>query len=287
MIPVLLALGFTLSFSSAFVLARRGILYCNIILGSLIATCVNLFVLTVWVAATAPLSAILDGRILIFFALGLFVPSISRTLLLVAVQKVGASRSASLRAMSPLLASLMAVAFLGERPTTLNVVGMLGVITGGVLLSRRGRKEKEWRRRDLIYPLAGTFLLGIRDVVIRYGVADHPHPAVGAWAAVLVSVFVVGAYWLWVRTPGEGIPPLGGWVYFGLLGVVLGVGFVMLFLAYQTGRVVIISPISGATPLFTLLFSAIFLRDLERLNLPLLAGCLCIVLGGALVALQL
>ncbi|MDP6483929.1 MAG: EamA family transporter [Nitrospinota bacterium] len=64
-------------------------------------------------------------------------------------------------------------------------------------------------------------------------------------------------------------------------------GFVLWFFAFQEGRVITLSPISGATPLFTLLFSALFLRDLERLSWPLAAGCLCIVLGGVLVALRI
>lgn len=287
MIPVLLVLGCTVSFSSTFVFARRGILYCNVVQGTLIATWVNFLLLTAWVAVSAPLSAFLDKRLLVFFVLGLFVPSMSRLLLLAAVETIGASRSASLRAMSPLLASLLAVFLLGERPTALNVVGMLAIIAGGVLLSRRGREERAWRRRDLIYPLAGTLLLAMRDVVIRYGVAGNPHPVVGAWAAVLVSVVVIGAFWWWVRPEGSGWPPLGGWVYFGLVGVALGVGFVMLFFAYRTGKVIVLAPISGTTPLFTLLFSALFLRGLERVTFPLVAGVLCIVLGGVLVALQL
>jgi uncharacterized membrane protein len=138
----------------------------------------------------------------------------------------------------------------------------------------------------MIYPLFGTFLLGIRDVVIRFGVSTYPHPGVGAWATVMTSVVALGGFWLWRRPRGEGIPPLGGWVYFSLVGAALGIGFVMLFFAFQSGQVVIISPISGTTPLFTLIFSALFLRDLEPLTLPLVAGVLCIVSGGVLVALQ-
>ena len=287
MSPILLALAATILFSSTFVWARRGVLYCDILLGTLIASWVNFLILTVWVAATAPMSAFADKRILTFFGLGLFVPSFSRLLLLAAVEKVGASRTSSLRAMSPFLASLMAVLFLGERPTLWNVIGMTVIIAGGMILSKPGRKERVWRRRDLIYPLAGTVLLGFRDVVIRYGVADHPHPVVGAWAMLLASGVVISGIWLWRRPGGEGFPPLRGWIYFGLVGGVLGIGFVLWFFAFQTGRVVTLSPISGATPLFTLLFSAIFLRDLERLTWPLAAGCLCIVLGGVLVALRI
>jgi drug/metabolite transporter (DMT)-like permease len=283
----LLALAATILFSSTFVWARRGVLYCDILLGTLIASWINFLILTVWVAAMAPVSAFADKRILMFFGLGFFVPALSRLLLLAAVEKVGASRSSSLRAMSPFLASLMAVLFLGERPTVWNVVGMAAIIAGGVILSKPGRKEGVWRRRDLIYPLAGTILLGFRDVVIRYGVADRPHPIVGAWAMLLASGMVISGIWLWRRPAGEGFPPLEGWIYFGLVGLVLGIGFVLLFFAFQKGRVVTLSPISGATPLFTLLFSALFLRDLERLSWPLAAGCLCIVLGGVLVALRI
>ena len=31
-----------------------------------------------------------------------------------------------------------------------------------------------------MYPLAGTVLLGLRDVAIRFGVTENPHPVVGA-----------------------------------------------------------------------------------------------------------
>lgn len=287
MSPILLALAATILFSSTFVWARRGVLYCDILLGTLIASWINFLILTAWVAATAPMSAFADKRIFMFFGLGLFVPSLSRLLLLAAVEKVGASRVSSLRAMSPFLASLTAVLFLGERPTPWNVIGMIVIIAGGVILSKPGRKERVWRRWDLLYPLAGMVLLGFRDVVIRYGVADQPHPVVGAWAMLLSSGVVISGIWLWRRPAGEGFPPLRGWIYFGLVGGVLGIGFVLWFFAFQTGRVVTLSPISGATPLFTLLFSAIFLRDLERLTWPLAAGCLCIVLGGVLVALRI
>ena len=188
--------------------------------------------------------------------------------------------------MSPLLAMVMAVFFLGERPTLLNVFGMAAIIVGGVLLSMRGRQEVPWRRRDMLYPLLGTLLLAMRDVVIRFGVSTYPHPGVGAWATVVTSVAALGGFWLWRRPRGEGIPPLRGWVYFGLVGAALGIGFVMLFFAFQSGEVIVISPISGTTPLFTLIFSALFLRDLEPLTLPLVVGVLCIVLGGVMVALQ-
>ena len=218
MSPILLALAATILFSSTFVWARRGVLYCDILLGTLIASWINFLILTAWVAATAPLSAFADKRILMFFGLGLFVPSLSRLLLLAAVEKVGASRTSSLRAMSPFLASLMAVLFLGERPTLWNVIGMTVIIAGGMILSKPGRKERVWRRRDLIYPLAGTVLLGFRDVVTRYGVADHPHPVVGAWAMLLTSGVVISGIWLRRRPGGEGFPPLRGWIYFGLVG---------------------------------------------------------------------
>ena len=284
MTPVLLVVAATILFSSTFVWARRGLLYCDIIIGTLIATCINFVVLSIWVSATAPLAAFFDRRIIFFFALGLFVPSISRLALLAAVQKVGASRSASLRAMSPFLASLLAILFLGERPTLANLIGMFAIIGGGVLLSRRGQEEKPWRKKDLVYPLAGTILLGLRDVAIRFGVTENPHPVVGAWATVLISVVVIWLFWLWRKPPGQPAPPLEGWVYFGLVGLALGIGFIFLFYGYQNAPVVVLSPISGTTPLFTLMFSVLFLKDLEKVTPGLVAGCLCIVVGGVLVA---
>ena len=302
--PVFWTLLSSLSFASCYILARRGTVYCNVTLGTLIATGVNLFIMTIWALSTTPRAALADGRLWVFCLIGLFVPGISRLLLILSVHKVGASRSSSIRAAAPLIATLAAVLWLKESPTLFSLAGIGAIVLGGVFLSRKSRNEPLWNRRDLIspdeerpspqgwmyfgaFPLGGTVLTAFRDVSVRFGLADYPYPVAGFWAATAVSMLVVLVYWRWTRSPDEERPSPQGWMYFGALGVGVSVGFTTLFFAFQAGEVVVVSPVTGTTPLFTLFLSAMFLRGLDRLTVPVIAGSALIVLGSVLVALRI
>ncbi|HJM43541.1 MAG TPA: DMT family transporter, partial [Nitrospinota bacterium] len=231
--PVLWTLLSSLSFGCCYILARRGTVYCGVTLGTLISMGVNLLLLTIWALSTTPWAALADGRLWVFCLIGLFVPGFSRLLLISSVHKVGASRSSSIRAGAPLIATLVAVLWLKESPTPLNLAGIGAIVLGGVFLSKKSRNEPLWNRRDLIFPLGGTVLTAFRDVSVRFGLADYPYPVAGSWAATAVSMLVVLACWRWTRSPDEERPPPQGWMYFGALGVGVSVGFTTLFFAFQ------------------------------------------------------
>ena len=285
--PIFWTLLSSLSFASCYILARRGTVYCNVTLGTLIATGVNLFIMTIWALSTTPWAALADGRLWVFCLIGLFVPGFSRLLLIRSVHKVGASRSSSIRAGAPLIATLAAILWLKESPTPFSLAGIGAIVLGGVFLSKKSRNEPLWNRRDLIFPLGGTVLTAFRDVSVRFGLADYPYPVAGSWAATAVSMLVVLVYWRWTRSPDEERPSPQGWMYFGALGVGVSLGFTTLFFAFQAGEVVVVSPVTGTTPLFTLLLSAMFLRGLDRVTVPVIAGSALIVLGSVLVALRI
>ena len=56
--------------------------------------------------------------------------------------------------------------------------------------------------------------------------------------------------------------------------------------AFVSGPVVLVSPITATSPIWTLLMSSIFLRDLERINLNSIIGTLCVVVGVIAVYLS-
>ncbi len=206
--PVLWTLLSTITFSSGYILARRGNRYCSVPQGTVIATGVNLVLMTAWALSVTPPEVLRDPRLLVFCAIGLFVPGLSRLLLILSVQKVGASRSSSIRATGPLLATLGAILWLGETPSALNLIGILMIVTGGFFLSKKSRGETLWHRRDLIFPLAGTFLTAMRDVAVRYGLSGFPicdHGGMGLHIGLLLR----GAPVLADETPGgRGRAPL-------------------------------------------------------------------------------
>ena len=58
-----------------------------------------------------------------------------------------------------------------------------------------------------------------------------------------------------------------------------------MFVALENADVVVVSPVSSTNPLFTLLFAAILLRDLERFNIRILMGSMLVVLGVVVISL--
>ena len=56
-----------------------------------------------------------------------------------------------------------------------------------------------------------------------------------------------------------------------------------VFYALSHGKVVIVEPLVSSNPVLTLLFTAIFLRDLEAINVRVIFGGLLTVIGTILV----
>jgi uncharacterized membrane protein len=73
---------------------------------------------------------------------------------------------------------------------------------------------------------------------------------------------------------------------YGFLGVdaLFGAGGLLaLFIALEAGPVTIVDPLAGMAPLFTTVFAYLFLRDVERVSVGVVAGALCVTAGGVIV----
>ena len=70
--------------------------------------------------------------------------------------------------------------------------------------------------------------------------------------------------------------------YFGPTAFVSAISQLLVFTSLNLGDVSVMIPLLNTHPLFSLLFGAIFLRDLERVTVPIVLGALSL-LGGALL----
>ena len=68
------------------------------------------------------------------------------------------------------------------------------------------------------------------------------------------------------------------------VGLLFGLSYLSLFEAYYRGRVTVVSPIVATESLWGVLLAAIFIGRSEKIGLRLVAGAICIVAGGALIA---
>src|SRR5262245_29175814 len=124
-----------------------------------------------WLVAVlrAPIALMATTAIWPFAIAGLLAPGLGRLLVYVGIHRIGAARSAAIMPIGPFSAILLAVVFLGERPSSSLLLGAACIVIGTILLSRQEQGGLAWRRRDLIFPLLGAIAFGLRDVISRWG----------------------------------------------------------------------------------------------------------------------
>jgi drug/metabolite transporter, DME family len=274
-----------LCFSIAHILIRRGLVESNAMTGSFISLSMSAVLLWILLPFFAPLSALWSPAVLIFVIAGIFAPGIGRTLSYVGIEKIGVARSVPIANSSPIFASIFAVTFLAEAWVPQNIAGTLLVIGGTMVLSLSKPATGEWRKLDVIYPLVGAMAFGASAILRKAGLDHIPIPvlagAVTAGSAALFSFALLQVQ--------------GGKVAFKLsrrsaawlfpAGFINTAAMLSVFYALSYGKVVIVEPLVSSNPVLTLLFTAIFLRDLEVINLRVITGALLTVVGTILVVL--
>jgi len=103
-----------------------------------------------------------------FIASGVVGTAAGRLFRVAAIQKVGASVSAAILNLAPLISTVLAVVLLGERVTVAILTGTLVVVLGTILLSVSGRYVG-FRPRDLIYPFASAMCFGVVAILRKLG----------------------------------------------------------------------------------------------------------------------
>jgi drug/metabolite transporter, DME family len=272
-----------LCFSIAHILIRRGLVQSNAMTGSFISLSMSAAVLWLLLPFFAPFSALWTPASLIFIIAGIFAPGIGRTLSYVGIEKIGVARSVPIANSSPIFASIFAVIFLAEVWVPQNIVGTLLVIGGTIVLSMAKPAKGEWRKLDVIYPLVGAMAFGASAILRKAGLDYIGIPVVAAAvtagsAAVFSFILLqiqggITAFRL-TRTSGAWLFPAAIFNTAAMLSV---------FYALSHGRVVIVEPLVSSNPVLTLLFTAIFLKDLEAVNLRVIIGALLTVAGTILV----
>lgn len=220
----------------------------------------------------------------IFVVTGVLAAGVGQLAFYVGVDRVGSSVASTVTNVRPLFAVLLGASFLGERVTALMGVGVLVLIVGLFLLSTsRGGDISGWQTRDLVFPLvaAGAFASG--NVLRRFGLSTTSVTVLQALAINdLAALFAILGYAI-VRRPVASSPSRRSYEYFVLSGLTVAIAMFLLFEALDRGPVSVVDPLLGTTPLFTALFTYLFLRGLERITKRFLVGAVFMVLGVVLI----
>jgi uncharacterized membrane protein len=277
----LLALTAALGFGVAAVFLRRGLQSASPLAAAVVSVTVTAVFIWVLVLATIPLERLWTWRVAPFLLAGFVAPGLARLGLFTGVARIGVARSSSLAAVTPLFAILIAVPFLGERPTSLLLMGAACVVTGGVLLAHRAPEDRSWRRRDMVFPLLAALGFAVRDNLSRWGLRDYADPLAAAAAATVTSVAVMWLVAL-LRRQDMRLEPRGlGYVVAS--GLAEGTAYLTMWKALAQGEVSVVSPLVNSHPIFAVTLAALFLRDVETVTWRIALAAALVVAGVALI----
>ena len=184
-----------------------------------------------------------------FFVIGAIVPGFGQLTFYAAIRLAGPSRSAIMLGTVPVWSVALATIFLNEHWSVSVVVGTILAVIGSVLLATEETTKTSMSRLGLALAALTALQFAIRDVLAR-SVTQESNLDSSAAAAVTLGVGAVVLLGVAVGTAGprEFSRNLRRSMPATLIpGIAIGIAMPALLAAFERSRVVIVSPLLGAT----------------------------------------
>jgi drug/metabolite transporter (DMT)-like permease len=220
---------------------------------------------------------------LMFGAAGLLRPSLSMTLWMEGIKRLGPTLNAALTSIGPFFAAVFGIVLLGEQLTPLIAAGIGLVICGALLPALRSSGiAYAFPLWALLLPLGASALRNVAHAVTKLGFAEVPSPLFAAMVSTCVSLVIVGTRFVANRQAIEG--RIRDYRYFVASGIVSAMAVYLLNQALQHGQVITVAPIVASSPVFTALLGY-FVFGRENLNWRTILTIALIVPGVVLIVL--
>jgi uncharacterized membrane protein len=280
-VPVL-ALSSALISAGATIFIRQGLRTSGALTGFWINLVMGVIALWVAVAVTGGPGPVSATALAYFVLAGLVGTVAGRLFRFLAIERVGPSVATALINLNPMIATLLAIALLGERVTLPIVVGTLVIVLGTTLLSLSGR-HVGFRPRLLWLPLLSAMCFGMVSILRKLGLGGAG-PIIGTALNVTTAAVAFGAFMLATGQREALIARGRPLAYFAAAGLMENTAVFLNIVALGMGTVSVVTPLNGTSPIFVLLLSFFFLRGIEVLTARIVAGTILIVLGIYLIS---
>ena len=270
-------------FALSHVVIRRGLVGSNAATGTMVSIIISAVIFWVVTPIFVPLSSFATPAVWYFIVGGIFAPAVGRFMTFKAIERVGVARAVPITNTAPMFSSILAVLVVGETWPLQNIIGTTLVIFGVVILSRTQTATSQWRKVDLVYPALAAISFALSSNLRKLGlvIANIPLMAasVSATTALLVTLIFYQAQGGWKTF----VLSRRSFGWFVAAGIAHTTAMLSVFYALGLGKIVVVDPLVNASPVLSLLLSAIFLKELESINPRVVMGAGCTVIGSILI----
>jgi drug/metabolite transporter (DMT)-like permease len=158
--------------------------------GPFVTAAIACALLAVAATATGDLADAGIDEVWPFLAIGAAVPGLSQILFVLAVRDAGPSRAAVLIGTAPVIAAVIAVAFLDEPLGPTLAIATFLIVIGGALLAFEGRRPAEFKAIGAVLALTCALLFALRDNLVRAVARSEDVPPLAAATASLAGATV-------------------------------------------------------------------------------------------------
>ena len=282
MLVEMLALFTALGFGLNAVLVRKGLKDSNPATATLVVSAVQVTVLSILLLVDPP--EINWVAIAYFAASGIMASTLGRTLNYLAINKLGVAVSTSLVGANPLFSTLFAFLFLNESVALTTVLGSIMVVVGIAVISGIG-ETAHFKKTDLLIPLMAACFYAASSTFRKVGLNILPEAVLGAVVGAMMSLIIYPIYLTATQRLGDFRLSKSSLPYLIVGGVVVSLTWISMFYAFSLGSVSVVSSLMGTSPLFSLILSAVLLKDTEKITKNVIVGSIVIVAGIVVISM--
>lgn len=265
------------------IFVRFGLRRSNIFAAMFMSYAVSITCMWSYLIATTSLEFLRSPAMIYYIISGCLQPILARALFYEGINRIGVARAGPLRGTEPLFGTAAAVLFLGEQPGMIVFFGTVLIVASVWLITGKQEGAKKWRLIDASLPILAALISTISQTLRKHALKIIPDPFVAVAVVTTVSLTLMLIFVLATGRSAQLKMNRQSFSFFFCAAVVATLAQVANFIALGRGHMSVIIPLLNTTPLFTVLLSAIFLRNLETVNARIVSGAVLMVAGVILI----
>jgi drug/metabolite transporter (DMT)-like permease len=279
----IIAIASAMGWSIDSVLVRLGLRKSNIFAAMLMSYGISITCVWTYLIATTSLDFLNSPAMIYYIVSGCIQPLLARALFYEGITRIGVARAGPLRGVEPLFAAIIGVTILNEEPGLFVYLGTVLIVGSLWLISGKQQGDTTWRLVDALLPITAALISTISQALRKQALKIIPDPFVAVAVVTTVSLILLLVFVLGTGRARQFRMPRQSFVYFLCAALVATVAQVLNFIALGRGQLAVIIPLLNTTPLFSVFFSALFLRNVETVNSRVIFGATLMVAGVVLI----